>query len=69
MCVYAVLVRPLFRCQAGDDRKGVQTMIKAAMRILERKPMVATTRLLLTEGDAEDEGRMGEEEQDEREDA
>jgi hypothetical protein len=44
-------------------------MIKAAMRILERKPMVATTRLLLTEGDAEDEGLMGEEAQDEHEDA
>jgi hypothetical protein len=39
-------------------------MIKAAIRILERRPTRASTRLMLTEGD-----QVGEEMQDERADA
>jgi hypothetical protein len=35
--------------------KGVQTMIRVAMRILEKKPSTSAPRLLLTEGDTSDE--------------
>jgi hypothetical protein len=35
--------------------KGIQTMIRVAMRILEKKPSTSAPRLLLTEGDASDE--------------
>jgi hypothetical protein len=49
--------------------KGVQTMIKAAMRILERRPSGSTARLMLTEGEAKEDDHAGEELQDGRPDA